>query len=61
MTNEKIQSLARQVDEHYDAQLYRGMPTWLAIRIEEQRTAAHAELTRQVIMAALQDWQRPGR
>jgi hypothetical protein len=53
MRNEKIQALAKQLDEYYDSLLYEGMPMEDDVRIEQQRAAAHAELTRQVMAAAL--------
>ena len=56
MTNERIEAAARQIDEFYDSLLYSGMPLAQAVHIEQQRDGAHAELTRRVLAAALNDW-----
>jgi hypothetical protein len=60
MLNEEIQTAAKQIDEYFHHLLHREMPIDQAIRIEQRRAAAHAELTREVLAAALDDCQRPG-
>ena len=61
MLNENIQAAARRIDAYYDSQLYEGMLMDDAIRIEQQRAAAHADLTRRALAVELDGWQRPGR
>ena len=55
------QTLANKIDEYFDSLLFEGMPMEQALWVEDQRAAAHAEVTREAIAAALDGWQRPGR
>ena len=54
-------ALAKAIDKHYDLLASRDLPLELAIAIERERQAAHAELTREVMAAALDGWQGPTR
>lgn len=60
-SNEKTQTLANGIDQYYDSLSFRGMPMEDAIRIEQERQAAHAELTRDALSQALAGWGRPPR
>ena len=59
--NSKVQTEAQKIDRYFDSLLYPDMPMEQAVWVEQQRAAAHAELTRQTMAAALDGWQRPGR
>jgi hypothetical protein len=54
--NAQIQNAAKQIDAHFDALLFEGMPTEQAWWVEQQRDAAHAQLTQQALAAALDGW-----
>lgn len=49
-----LQEMARQIDAHFDALLYDGMPLEQALEIEAQRDRAHAKLTQKALQAASQ-------
>ena len=59
--NAKTQTEAQKIDAFFDALLYKGMPMEEARWVEEQRAAAHAEVTREALAAALDGWERPPR
>ena len=59
--NGTVQDLARQIDLHFDSLLYEGMPLEQARWVEQQRSAVHAQLTREALASVLDGWQRPGR
>lgn len=44
-----LQRVAREIDDHFDAMLYQGMPLEQARWVESQRDAAHQKLMRAVI------------
>lgn len=46
-------ALAEQIDAEYDAMLYDGIPWDQAVWIEDQRRAAHQELTEKLLKKAL--------
>lgn len=39
-----VQAIAKQIDAHFDAQEYEGMPTEIYRAIEAERVAAHDRL-----------------
>lgn len=57
MLNAEIQTAARRIDAYFDGLLHEGMLMEDAVRIEQQRTTAHAQLTRRALAAALDGWQ----
>lgn len=59
--NSKVQTEAQKIDCYFDSMLYEGMSREWAVLVEEQRSAAHAELTRDAMAAALDGWKRPRR
>ncbi len=48
----KVERLARDIDEHYDAMLYDGMSMQSAQRVERERRETHELLARAVLELA---------
>ncbi len=46
-----VQEMAIAIDKHYDGFMWEGMPTELALSIEEQRRNAHTQLVTGAISA----------
>ena len=55
--NGTVQNLSRKIDAHFDSLPYAGMPLEQARWVEQQRSAIHAQLTREALASVLDGWQ----